>query len=102
MKEALKRVPAHKLDERSFRIIRAMQLSIQKIELPKEQWTKFEEVNLKFIDYHYCCIIIFILNRMTVIYHLYLKRSLKKEKRKNIGKKIIIKLFKTLNKMHSQ
>lgn len=44
VKEALRRLPAHKVDERTFRIIRAMQLSLQKIELPKEQWTKFEEV----------------------------------------------------------
>lgn len=44
--EALRRLPAHKHDERSFRIIRAMQLTIQKIELPKEEWTKFEEVIL--------------------------------------------------------
>jgi len=43
VKEALRRLPAHKVDERSFRIIRAMQLELQKIELPKEQWTKFEE-----------------------------------------------------------
>lgn len=27
-----------------------MQLSIQKIELPKEQWTKFEEVIFKHIE----------------------------------------------------
>lgn len=44
VKEALRRLPAHKVDERSFRIIRAMQLSIQKINLPQDQWTKFEEV----------------------------------------------------------
>jgi len=44
VKEALRRLPANKVDERSFRIIRAMQLTIQKIELPKEEWTKFEEV----------------------------------------------------------
>lgn len=44
VKEALRRLPAHKVDERSFRIIRAMQLSIQKINLPKEEWVKFEEV----------------------------------------------------------
>lgn len=44
VKEALRRLPKHKFDERTFRIIRAMQLSIQKIELPKEEWTKFEEV----------------------------------------------------------
>lgn len=52
VKEALRRLPAHKVDERTFRIIRAMQLSIQKIELPEEQWTKFEEVILKYINYH--------------------------------------------------
>lgn len=50
VKEALRRLPAHKVDERSFRIIRAMQLSLQKIELPKEQWTKFEEVIFKYIN----------------------------------------------------
>lgn len=30
--------------------MRAMQLSLQKIELPKEQWTKFEEVIFKYIN----------------------------------------------------
>lgn len=29
--------------------MRAMQLSLQKIELPKEEWTKFEEVMFKHI-----------------------------------------------------
>lgn len=47
VKEALRRLPADKVDERSFRIMRAMQLSLQKIELPKEEWTKFEEVNIQ-------------------------------------------------------
>lgn len=47
VQEALRRLPAHKTDERTFRIMRATQLCLQKIELPKEQWTKFEEVMFK-------------------------------------------------------
>ncbi|GFG30467.1 hypothetical protein Cfor_09309 [Coptotermes formosanus] len=45
VKEALRRLPAHLVDERNFRIMRAMQLSIQKTILPKEEWVKFEEDN---------------------------------------------------------
>lgn len=44
--EALRRLPEHVVDERNFRIIRAMQLSLQKDILPKEEWTKFEEDKL--------------------------------------------------------
>jgi ubiquinol-cytochrome c reductase subunit 7 len=48
VKEALRRLPAHLVDERNFRIMRAMQLSIQKTILPKEEWVKFEEVSISF------------------------------------------------------
>ncbi|XP_021949156.1 cytochrome b-c1 complex subunit 7 [Folsomia candida] len=41
--EALRRLPANVVDERNFRIIRAMQLSMQKIYLPKEEWLTFEQ-----------------------------------------------------------
>lgn len=43
VKEALRRLPKKLLDERNYRILRAIQLSIQKDVLPKEQWTKLEE-----------------------------------------------------------
>ncbi|EFN60207.1 Cytochrome b-c1 complex subunit 7 [Camponotus floridanus] len=43
VKEALKRLPQHIVDERNFRIVRAMLLDTNKRLLPKEQWTKFEE-----------------------------------------------------------
>ncbi|XP_063548330.1 cytochrome b-c1 complex subunit 7-like [Cydia strobilella] len=43
VQEALRRIPAHVVDERNFRIVRAMQLSLQKTILPKEEWTKLEE-----------------------------------------------------------
>ncbi|XP_063979116.1 cytochrome b-c1 complex subunit 7-like [Diachasmimorpha longicaudata] len=43
VKEALRRLPADILDERNFRIVRAMQLCCNKVVLPQEQWTKFEE-----------------------------------------------------------
>ncbi|KAM3967516.1 ubiquinol-cytochrome C reductase complex 14kD subunit [Aphomia sociella] len=46
VKEALRRLPDHVVDERNFRIIRAVQLSIQKTVLPKEEWTKYEEDKL--------------------------------------------------------
>ncbi|XP_034835199.1 cytochrome b-c1 complex subunit 7-like [Maniola hyperantus] len=46
VQEALRRLPAHVVDERNFRMIRAMQLSMQKIILPKEEWTKYEEDKL--------------------------------------------------------
>ncbi|KAI4497259.1 hypothetical protein M0802_007743 [Mischocyttarus mexicanus] len=43
---ALKRLPEHILDERNFRIVRAMQLDAMKRVLPEEQWTKFEDDKL--------------------------------------------------------
>lgn len=46
--KALQRLPQDLLDERNFRLIRAMQLNCQKIVLPKEQWVKFEEVRHTF------------------------------------------------------
>lgn len=46
VKEALRRLPQKVVDERNYRILRATQLSIQKIILPKDQWTKLEEDNL--------------------------------------------------------
>lgn len=42
--EALRRLPDKEIDERNYRIIRAFQLSMQKIILPRDQWTKYEEV----------------------------------------------------------
>ena len=44
VQEALRRLPAHIRDERTFRIVRALQLSCQKSVLPEAQWTKLEEV----------------------------------------------------------
>lgn len=46
VKEALRRIPEHVVDERNFRLVRAMQLSAQKSILPKEEWTKYEEDKL--------------------------------------------------------
>lgn len=43
VKEALKRIPEKIIDERNYRILRAVQLSIQNDLLPKEQWTKLED-----------------------------------------------------------
>jgi len=43
--EALRRLPQEILDQRNFRIIRALQLSASHRVLPKEQWTKYEEVS---------------------------------------------------------
>lgn len=46
VKEALRRIPDHVVDERNFRLVRAMQLSLQKTILAKEEWTKYEEDKL--------------------------------------------------------
>lgn len=45
VEEALKRLPKKLLDERNFRQIRAMQLCTTKSILPRDQWTKYEEVS---------------------------------------------------------
>lgn len=52
VKEALKRLPQQIKDERTFRIVRAMLLDANKRILPKEQWTKLEDVS-KCIKYCY-------------------------------------------------
>ncbi|ENN70954.1 cytochrome b-c1 complex subunit 7 [Dendroctonus ponderosae] len=44
--EALKRLDQKTIDERNYRILRAVQCSIQKTYLPKEQWTKLEDDKL--------------------------------------------------------
>ncbi|XP_077285778.1 cytochrome b-c1 complex subunit 7-like [Arctopsyche grandis] len=41
--EAVNRLPNKIIDERNFRMIRAAQLSMQKIVLPKEEWITFEQ-----------------------------------------------------------
>merc|ERR1711976_739738 len=41
--EALKRVPQHIIDERTYRIQVALQLYIQRSILPREEWVSFEE-----------------------------------------------------------
>lgn len=46
VKEALRRLPQKYVDERNFRILRAVQLSITKDVLPKNQWTKLEDDKL--------------------------------------------------------
>lgn len=46
VQEALRRLPQRVVDERNYRIIRAVQLSLQKDILPKEQWTKLEDDKL--------------------------------------------------------
>lgn len=43
VKEAIRRLPNDLYDERMFRMIRAMHLSMTKTVLPKDQWTKYEE-----------------------------------------------------------
>lgn len=47
VKEAIRRLPRELYDERNYRMIRALNLSMTKTILPKDQWTKYEE------DYRY-------------------------------------------------
>lgn len=44
VREALRRLPENQYNERVFRIKRALDLSMKQQILPKDQWTKFEEV----------------------------------------------------------
>ncbi|MBN3288572.1 QCR7 protein, partial [Polyodon spathula] len=44
VKEALKRLPESVYNDRMFRIKRALDLSMKQQVLPKDQWTKYEEV----------------------------------------------------------
>lgn len=43
VKEAIRRLPQDIVDERNYRLMRAMHLSMTKTILPKDQWTKYEE-----------------------------------------------------------
>ncbi|XP_059608517.1 cytochrome b-c1 complex subunit 7-like [Phlebotomus argentipes] len=49
VQEAVRRLPRDLYDARNFRIIRALQLSMTKTILPKEQWTKYEE-DVKYLE----------------------------------------------------
>lgn len=49
VKEAIRRLPAHLNDERNYRMIRALNLSMTKTILPKDQWTKYEE-DFKYLE----------------------------------------------------
>lgn len=44
VKEALRRLPENQYNERIFRIKRALDLSMKQQILPKDMWTKYEEV----------------------------------------------------------
>jgi len=43
VQEALRRLPRKLHDERSYRIVRAQNASMNKVVLPKEQWTTYED-----------------------------------------------------------
>lgn len=43
VKEAIRRLPAKLYDERNYRIMRALHLSMTKTILPESQWTKYED-----------------------------------------------------------
>lgn len=49
VKEAVRRLPRQLYDERNYRIMRALHLSMTKTILPKEQWTKYED-DVKYLE----------------------------------------------------
>lgn len=51
VKVALARLPPRLLQERNYRLLRAVQLSIQKEILPKDQWTKLQDDKLYLTPY---------------------------------------------------
>lgn len=56
VKEALRRLPENQYNERTFRIKRALDLSMKQQILPKDMWTKYEEV-----QYTNCWITLFLM-----------------------------------------
>ena len=44
VEEAIRRLPQKIVDDRNYRIMRALQVSGQKKLLPKNEWTKYEDV----------------------------------------------------------
>lgn len=49
VKEAIRRLPRKVYDERNYRIMRALQLSLTKTILPKNEWTKYED-DVKYLE----------------------------------------------------
>ena len=49
VEEAIRRLPQKIVDDRNYRIMRALQVSGQKKLLPKNEWTKYEDVKIHFI-----------------------------------------------------
>lgn len=49
VQEAVRRLPRKLYDERNYRIMRALHLSMTKTVLPKEEWTKYEE-DVKYLE----------------------------------------------------
>lgn len=46
VKEAIRRLPEDLYNDRTFRMKRALDLSMKQQILPKDMWTKFDEVRL--------------------------------------------------------
>lgn len=49
VKEAIRRLPQNVFDERNYRVMRALHLSMTKTVLPKDQWTKYED-DFKYLE----------------------------------------------------
>ena len=49
--EAIRRLPEVLINERMFRITRAMDLNVKKTILPQEEWIKFEEASIHLLMY---------------------------------------------------
>lgn len=49
VKEAIRRLPRKVSDERNYRMMRALHLSMTKTILPKNEWTKYEE-DVKYLE----------------------------------------------------
>lgn len=47
VKEALRRLPKAVYDQRTYRVMRAFQLDLNRQVLPKAEWTKFEDVRIE-------------------------------------------------------
>ena len=60
VKEAIRRLPPEEQDLRLFRLKRALDLSLKKSVLPREQWTSVEEVShsIAHTSLHLVCVLV--------------------------------------------
>ena len=89
VEEALRRLPEKLIMERNYRMARAVQLSGLKKVLPKNEWTKYEDVKYFYFIFLNKALnkIYFIHFRMFVTCNPILRKSSERERRRKDGRR---------------